>query len=197
MASAGTYTEWLEAALELDHHEGKGTWKKENESELYNYKLIQSRMNHLRLCREANDIYQLVYRLREGLHRNLGNIANPLLYTHAHVGTKKLIENYVHEVSSTLDYLCDNEFDEFPYPQKMEFFQETAQNFGRSALLLSGGAAFGLHHLGVIKTLWEHDLLPRVISGSSMGSVIASGLGPFPNPSISWKNHLTISIFSL
>jgi len=41
-------------------------------------------------------------------------------------------------------------------------------------LCLSGGATLGLYHLGVIKALFERDLLPRVISGSSVGSIIAS-----------------------
>ncbi len=179
MADATTYTLWLEAALELDHHEEKGIWKKEVSSDLYNYQLIQKRLNQLRKCRQSGDINQLVYRLREGLHRNLGNIANPVLYRQANVGTKKLIESYVNEVAVVLEYLCDNEFKEFPFPQKIQFFEETAQSFGRSALLLSGGAAFGLHHIGVIKALKEHKLLPRVISGSSMGAVIAAALGSF------------------
>jgi predicted acylesterase/phospholipase RssA len=41
--------------------------------------------------------------------------------------------------------------------------------YGRSALLLSGGATFGLYHLGVVKA----QLLPRVIAGSSAGSLVA------------------------
>lgn len=32
----------------------------------------------------------------------------------------------------------------------------------------------GLYHLGVAKTLFEHGLLPRIISGSSAGAMIAS-----------------------
>lgn len=35
----------------------------------------------------------------------------------------------------------------------------------------------GKYHLGVIKTLSEEGLLPRVIAGSSIGSVFASFLG--------------------
>ena len=45
--------------------------------------------------------------------------------------------------------------------------------FGRSALMLSGGATLGMFHLGVIKALHEQDLLPRVLSGSSAGAIIA------------------------
>uniref|UniRef100_A0A7S2WHC3 PNPLA domain-containing protein n=1 Tax=Mucochytrium quahogii TaxID=96639 RepID=A0A7S2WHC3_9STRA len=58
----------------------------------------------------------------------------------------------------------------------LDFFAETRHQFGRSALLLSGGARMGLYHVGVIKTLLEQNMLPRVISGSSAGSIIAATL---------------------
>jgi predicted acylesterase/phospholipase RssA len=32
----------------------------------------------------------------------------------------------------------------------------------------------GLNHIGVLKTLFEADLLPRIISGASSGSIVAS-----------------------
>jgi predicted acylesterase/phospholipase RssA len=43
--------------------------------------------------------------------------------------------------------------------------------------MLSGGANFGMFHVGVAKSLHEQRLLPTVISGSSAGSVVASILG--------------------
>jgi hypothetical protein len=60
---------------------------------------------------------------------------------------------------------------------KLRFFQETRHSLGRSALLLSGGITLGLYHMGVVKVLYTHGLLPRVISGSSAGSVVAGILG--------------------
>jgi predicted acylesterase/phospholipase RssA len=32
----------------------------------------------------------------------------------------------------------------------------------------------GLYHLGVVKTLLEHKLLPRIVCGSSIGALIAA-----------------------
>jgi predicted acylesterase/phospholipase RssA len=55
----------------------------------------------------------------------------------------------------------------------MEFFTETRHAVGRTALLLSGGAILGLYHIGVLKVLWESNLLPRIICGSSSGSIMA------------------------
>mgnify|MGYP001045083335 CR=1 FL=1 len=43
--------------------------------------------------------------------------------------------------------------------------------------MLSGGAALGIYHMGVVKSLWENGLLPHVISGSSAGSIVAAMLG--------------------
>lgn len=47
---------------------------------------------------------------------------------------------------------------------------------GCTALCLSGGGAVALYHLGVVKELHEHGLLPRVISGTSGGSIVAAML---------------------
>lgn len=36
------------------------------------------------------------------------------------------------------------------------------------------GSTFGLYHLGVVKTLLENNCLPRIVCGSSIGSLIAA-----------------------
>lgn len=50
------------------------------------------------------------------------------------------------------------------------------QGLGRTALALSGGASLGFYHLGVVKALHERELLPDLISGSSIGAMIAAGV---------------------
>ena len=47
--------------------------------------------------------------------------------------------------------------------------------------MLSGGGVLGFYHLGVVKTLLEQGLLPRVISGSSAGSIVAGVMGTHTN----------------
>ena len=42
--------------------------------------------------------------------------------------------------------------------------------------MLSGGAGFGKFHYGLIKALAEQDLVPKVICGSSAGSLVAASL---------------------
>ena len=41
-------------------------------------------------------------------------------------------------------------------------------------LILSGGGSLGLFHIGIVKKLYELDMLPNNIHGSSVGSIIAS-----------------------
>jgi TAG lipase/steryl ester hydrolase/phospholipase A2/LPA acyltransferase len=70
---------------------------------------------------------------------------------------------------------------------RADFFSETLHSFGRTALLLSGGARLGLLHLGVVRALLDQKLLPRVISGSSAGSIVAVMLGAFRDDELEEK----------
>ncbi len=115
----------------------------------------------------------MVFRLREELHGNIGNMANPVLYQPARSGTKQLINQYLDEVCKSLDLLCDSNVKTLPPSRKRRFFNRAARSFGRSAILLSGGASYGLFHIGVIEELLEQQLMPDVITGSSAGAIVA------------------------
>jgi len=173
LARATDYKQWYAAAFALDELEGNLEWRQDNESPDFDYKLIASRVKILRKLRRKKDIDRLMFRLREELHGNLGNMANPALYQHARSGTKKLINEYLDEVSAALDFICDSEYESLPPMRKRRFLKRAARSFGRSALLLSGGASLGLFHLGVIEELELQRIMPRVITGSSAGAVIA------------------------
>lgn len=174
---AGSYAEWKEIALELDALTGLDLWKLDNASEHYNHELIRDRLMSLRRCMRQQDNRQLMRALREGLHHDLGNIGNPLLYSYAHVGTKRLIEDYIEQVCVALEHICNTELDFLDLEQKRRFFEDTFHSYGQPALMLSGGATLGLWHIGVCKALHEQGLLPKVISGSSAGSIVASIIG--------------------
>ncbi|MDT8991701.1 DUF3336 domain-containing protein [Curvibacter sp. APW13] len=177
MTQAPDYEAWRTHALDLDTMNGMDVWKADPNSPHYQYNLIQQRLINLRNWRKNGDWGQIIFALREGLQRNLGNLTNPELYKHTRVGTKYLIDEYLSEVVSTLNYLCDNDIPDFPYAEKLLFFRHTGQSFGRSSLMLSGGANMGMFHVGVVKALHAQNLLPRVISGSSAGSVVAAFVG--------------------
>ncbi|MDP9140384.1 MAG: patatin-like phospholipase family protein, partial [Pseudomonadota bacterium] len=175
--NAADYRTWREISLELDRLEGNDAWKADDTSEDFDYLLIKERLSELRRLRATGDARRLAFDLAEGLHGNLGNISAPSLYSGARVGTKVLVEEYIREVSRCLDFICAGDFHDFGFEEKMQFFKRTASSFGRSALMLSGGGTLGLFHLGVVKALHNENLLPRVLSGSSAGSIIAATVG--------------------
>lgn len=177
MDNAVTYDEWLQAAKKLDEIEGHDKWKLQDESELYDANLIRQRLNDMRRLEVENDIQGIMFTLRSGMVRGLGGIGNPRLHTHAYVGTKKLIEEYTAQVMRLLKLLHDAPEEELPLERKLAFFAESRHALGKTGLLLSGGASLGMFHFGVLKALHEHNLLPRVISGSSAGSIVAALVG--------------------
>ena len=170
---AQTYDEWYAAAGELDRMEGRDLWRLEKGSERYDYRLLASRATILRKLRKQQDYDRLMFRLREELHGNLGNMANPALYQEARCGTKKLVNDYLNEVSAALELLSRSNVKQLPPMRKRRFLKRAARSFGRSALLLSGGASLGLFHIGVINELEAQGLLPRVVTGASAGSIMA------------------------
>ncbi|KAI9004738.1 acyl transferase/acyl hydrolase/lysophospholipase [Gaertneriomyces semiglobifer] len=108
----------------------------------------------------------------KGLLRNLGGMCDPRLFARSYLGTKLLIEDYINEIVRKLEFIRNAR--SLDNSQKLEFFHDTRQSFGNTALLLQGGATFGLYHLGVVKALNEHRILPRIISGTSVGALIAA-----------------------
>lgn len=177
MKHATDYRTWHSAAEELDRRDGLDDWKQDETSDDYDWRLIRSRLRQLRQYRADKDIKRLVHHLRQGLHWNLGNIGNPALYGYTRVGTKNLIQEYVAEVVAGLNELCDSDSEGLSGPDKLKFFHEVALSYGRSALMLSGGATLGLFHVGVVKALFREDLVPSVVSGSSAGSIVAATMG--------------------
>jgi TAG lipase / lysophosphatidylethanolamine acyltransferase len=81
-----TYDDWLAIALELDRLTENDIWRSNPASNIYDYRLIQSRLQHLRQAREANDISAMIYLLRAGLLRNLGGINDPRLFSKTYIG---------------------------------------------------------------------------------------------------------------
>lgn len=87
-----------------------------------------------------------------------------------------------------------------PTDAKLAFFNETRHAYGRTALLLSGGAALGYYHSGLTEELLKSGLLPRVASGASAGSLLVSMLGfvllPFSSSflrlSVVFPSHLIL-----
>ncbi|KAJ1980608.1 Lipase 5 [Dimargaris verticillata] len=174
LGTATTYTEWATAAHELDVLQGYEAWKNEPASPDYDFALVQARIAQLREALATSDLAVLMFLARTFVTRNLGRMSSPALYTHTHIGTKRLVDEYHGQVIAVLQHVLDSP--RLALDAKYEFFTQLRQAYGRTALLLSGGASFGLFHIGVLKALFACQLLPRVVSGSSSGSIMAAML---------------------
>ena len=177
MEKARSYDEWREAAIAHDELSGQKRWREIDQTSQYDYTQIRLRLDRLRSLRARHDYHGLLFTLNEGIHGNMAGMGRSSLYKRAKFGTKKLIEQYIDEIDDSLRFLAELETDEISPQEKLEFFYRANVCFGRSALMLSGGGVLGFYHLGVVKILLEHGLLPKVISGSSAGSLVAGVLG--------------------
>jgi TAG lipase / steryl ester hydrolase / phospholipase A2 / LPA acyltransferase len=122
----------------------------------------------------------MLYLVRTALLRDVGGISNVNLYKHSYIGTKDLIERYIDSTLDTIRALVNTSAHSLPPGIETKDILEQVvyarQAFGRSALLLSGGATFGMNHIGVLKALFDAKLLPRIISGASAGSIVCAVL---------------------
>lgn len=165
------------AATELDEIEGNNQWKSVFDSPDYDAALVEARLKQLDEARISCDVGRMLFLIRTSLTRGLGDMGNLKLYKYTHIGTKDLIERYIDSALQTLQTMLDVSARACDGPETkyiLEQILSARQAFGRSALLFSGGANFGMSHIGVLKSLWESRLLPRIISGASAGSIVCA-----------------------
>ncbi|WIA29719.1 hypothetical protein OEZ86_012199 [Tetradesmus obliquus] len=178
MAAASSYSEWREFAQQLDamgHCRGGDVSGKIREN-LYDRKLLQQKLAHLQSVREHGNGRDMMFALRTDLIRNIANVAKSQLHEH-YYELPAPIRGYIQEVKAQLAQLTEWPEAGIDVEEKLSFFKETRHAYGRTALLLSGGGGLGSFHLGVVKALFEHTMLPRVLAGSSVGSIVAGIVG--------------------
>lgn len=153
--------------------------------------MLTAKLGELSRLYEAGDVRGLAFALRASLQRNYSGICHPGLSSHSRIGTSRVAEDYVHVVSYLLAYIAqsplettlseDSAFDSrhLNSPNKLLMFNEARIAYGRTALMLSGGASMGINHLGVCKALLDQNLMPKVVCGTSAGALVASIVGIF------------------
>ena len=97
--------------------------------------------------------------------------------------SRTMIKSYFEQVDKGLDCIADapiletdNDLDRpNDLGDRITLVRKMKQNMGRTALMLSGGGAQAMYHLGVIRALIESKLYNdiKVISGTSGGSITA------------------------
>ncbi|KAI8845448.1 acyl transferase/acyl hydrolase/lysophospholipase [Chytridium lagenaria] len=172
MSSAKDYDEWKEAAKNLDMYLNHDPWKTEIESDLYNSKLIQKTTRRLRRHRVMNDPDEVRRLLTHACKRIMGDVQTRVFMPIAITGLKCGGTVLGRGGQSLWDFLADTPT--LSLQDKKEFFKNTARNYGRSVLCLSGGAGFAYYHMGVMKALFDRGVLPEVITGTSAGSLMAA-----------------------
>lgn len=177
MRGAQSYDEWYELAQAHDRETGADAWREDDESSLYDYANINTRLRRLRRLRKKGDDQGLLFVLNEGIHGNMAGMGKSALYDQAKTGTKVLINEYINEICESLVQLSPRHLKSVPWAERIEFFQRASHCYGRSALMLSGGGTLGYFHFGVLKALIEQELCPVVISGASAGSFVAAVVG--------------------
>ncbi|MBT8448931.1 MAG: DUF3336 domain-containing protein, partial [Gammaproteobacteria bacterium] len=177
ITNATSYAEYHEASMLHDTISGADDWKAIDKSHLYDYQLIQKRVTRMKLARSKEDAAGLMSILHEGIHGNLGSLANPELGKHCKAGSKILIQDFFEEVCKALEFIYNANEEDVDFYEKLSFFDETTHAYGQSCLMLSGGAGLGFSHVGVVLALLKEDLIPEVISGASAGAVIAAMVG--------------------
>ena len=187
LANATSYAEWASAAQNLDETSGRANWRAQEADSRFDYRRIRKRLDGLRSARHSETPRDVLFALNEGIHGNLGGIANPRLYNHCLFGTKHLIEEYIEEVTLALDYLAGVSEAEIPYEERLDFFRRASHCYGRSALMLSGAGSRTPYHFGVVRALHEEGLLPNIISGSSGGAIVAGMAGSVARAELSEK----------
>ncbi|KAJ7228603.1 acyl transferase/acyl hydrolase/lysophospholipase [Mycena pura] len=165
---ARNYEEWKEAAKQ-------DAWKQEEEDLFYDFKLTRRVHRSLKTLREKNDVRGCLGILETCMRPNFAAVESPRViqaFLQTFLGTKDLIEAYYEEQERALELI--RESPELTIDEKKRFFRAANTNLGNSALCLSGGASFGYYHCGVVKAFLDASLMPRVITGSSAGGLIAA-----------------------
>lgn len=167
-----TYEEWKDAATILDNFLHFDEWKKTDEDPYYDWKLIAKVKKSLKTLREKQDSRGVLGVLETCIRANFAGVESSRLYSETFLGTKDLIESYYEEQVAALEYIVGAR--DLSIEEKKRFFKRAHTNYGTSALCLSGGASFGYYHFGVVKAFLDAGTLPRVVTGTSAGGLIAA-----------------------
>jgi len=190
-SQARDYRSFKLVSRDLDRKLGYDAWKKDDRSNLFDAKRLRERTRKYRELMDDGDVEGCLFFLRQELLRKHFGVCNPRLFEKCNTGTKEVIETYVETVCEAMTWAAFEHHERSGEPvrkttssgtptrpvtleEKLAFFSETKHSFGRCALLLSGGAQLGMYHWGVVKALHQNGLLPRIISGTSAGSIICA-----------------------
>jgi len=184
MRLAETFHRWRAAAEHLDELRGAVQWRAAPQDEAADLPLLASSTAQLAALRSAGDVQALMTMLHTVLHRGYGGVDVASLYCRSFVGTKLVVERFFQELRSCLALVQQAQTAQLAPQHKRLFLQQASMAAGRTALALSGGGALCMYHCGVVRALITGGCMPRVVSGTSGGSIIAGLLALHSNAEI-------------
>ena len=178
LEECNSYEEWKVAASKVDEITGANLWRRDFYSRRYDFNSVIEQYVILNAALQNGDLETMREKFSTTgpcMLRNFAGIADKKLFTKSLMGTKILIDQYLDRTIEGLTLLDESK------STPTSYFQRCKLSLGTTALILQGGSLFGLFHLGVIKGLLSQNLIPDLISGSSMGACIASLFGCLSN----------------
>lgn len=112
MGVAGSFAEWKKYAKKVDEITGNDRWREVDDSTLCDCRMIKKRINSTVDMLQKGDVFDLMFRVRGGLARDMFGIQHEGLFTKAMAGTKLLIEKYHDTMAMALNYICDSSISE-------------------------------------------------------------------------------------
>ncbi|KAF4757196.1 hypothetical protein FOZ63_003522, partial [Perkinsus olseni] len=182
MPDASDYETYKKAARELDQSVSWiEKWKDTDDGVGYSSLCIKSHGEELR---SAKSLEHKLALLRQILVTGFAGIGtDEYLFSKSFLGTKECITEFYELVADTIDELTahlktedSKKNDSIEKHLYSEFLNDIMLTFGQPALCLSGGGMMALMHFGIVETMIEQGCLPKVICGTSGGSVVAAYL---------------------
>ncbi|KAF7965985.1 hypothetical protein HWV62_40557 [Athelia sp. TMB] len=171
LRAARSYEEWKKAALAMDEHLKFQEWKQVDEDPYYDWRLVRKVRRSLKALREKNDVRGVLGVLETCIRTNFAAVESPRLYSES-LCIADTLKAFLDEQHNALEFIRTTP--ELSIEEKKRFFKSANTNLGSSALCLSGGGSFGYYHFGVVKAFLDANLLPRVITGTSAGGLVAA-----------------------
>jgi len=173
--SGTSYEEWRQTASRRDELSGASGWRKDDAG----WEAVHKHEEQLRrAARESGTGGEALMFALQPLMKRPAH-AEPAV---AMGGARHVTERHSHNLSAALRRLVEPPPEGLPAPsvpqleKRLSFLTASQLSVGHTALCLSGGGALAMYHMGVVKALLEQRLLPRVISGTSGGSIVAGFL---------------------
>ena len=192
------YEEWLKSSS--NRTKSETNWLLDPmRRKKFDHRIIESRLSELKSIRKDARADKLLFYFDEGLHGNMANMGSAEVYESGSSSARKLISDYVNELAAGLDQIYEFSEKKLALATKKSFFERASRAHGRSALMLSGAGSLAPFHLGVCIALRSQGLLPKVISGSSAGAIIAGIMCSYNNEQLDeiLESESLLEIFDL